>query len=102
MKGRSPKTTGRHPARRPASRGGLGDAAVAFDAEDIALARLQAQLRKSEAIQDPPRPAPTVSRRVTLRLPGPLVERLRIRARRDGLTLSDLIGNAAERFLRSA
>jgi predicted DNA binding CopG/RHH family protein len=83
------------------SRAGLGDAAVAFDAEDIALARLQAQLRKSETIQAPPL-APTVSRRVTLRLPGPLVERLRIRARRDGLTLSDLIGKAAERFLRSA
>lgn len=98
----SRKAVTRRAPRRPTRPANLHDAAVAFDAEDIALARLQVQLRKSEAIQTPARSASSAPRRVTLRLAEPLLERLRARARREGTTLSDLAGKAVEQFLRSA
>jgi hypothetical protein len=71
-----------------------------LDAEDIALARLQAELRKTEAVPAPPRvPA---RGRTTVRLPQPLLARLRARARRDRTSLSRVIEAALERHLRNA
>jgi predicted DNA binding CopG/RHH family protein len=93
---------GKPAARRVARPSSLGDAVIALDAEDIALARLQAQLRKREAVRSQTAPAASAPRRVTLRLPELLIERLRARARRDGTTLSGLAGKAMEHFLRSA
>jgi hypothetical protein len=71
-----------------------------LDAEDIALARLQAHLRKAETIQTAARPAAS-PRRTTVRLPAPLLDRLRERATRDGTTASEVVAQALERFLRS-
>jgi predicted DNA binding CopG/RHH family protein len=73
---------------------------VSFDAEDIALARLQANLRKAEAIQVPTSPTGSTDRRTTVRLPDPLLARLRERARMDGVTASQIVARALERFLR--
>lgn len=78
----------------------LRDAVVSLDAEDIALARLQAHLRKTEAIQVATRPADSV-RRTTVRLPATLLARLRDRAKRDGATASEVVEKALLRFLRS-
>jgi hypothetical protein len=74
---------------------------VILDAEDIALARLQAHLRETETIQPSPRPGGAVTR-VTIRLPAPLATRLKTRARRDGVPISDLVARALDRFFRSA
>lgn len=71
-----------------------------LDAEDIALARLQAELRKTEAMPAPPRAA--ARGRTTIRLPDAMLERLRARARRDHTTLSQVIEAALERHLKSA
>jgi len=79
----------------------LRDANVSLDAEDIAMARLQAQLRRSETIQAPARPTASRPRQTTVRLPDALLERLRDRARRDGATASAIVERALERFLRS-
>lgn len=78
----------------------LRDAVVSLDAEDIALARLQAHLRKAEAIQTVTRPDVAL-RRTTVRLPAALLARLRERATRDGATPSDVVEKALLRFLRS-
>ena len=78
----------------------LRDAVVSLDAEDIALARLQAHLRKAEAIQGATRPAASL-RRTTVRLSVTLLARLRERAKRDGTTASEVVENALLRFLRS-
>lgn len=77
----------------------LRDAVVSLDAEDIALARLQAHLRKAEAIQTATRPAASL-RRTTVRLPALLLARLRERAKRDGVTPSQVVEKALLRFLR--
>jgi predicted DNA binding CopG/RHH family protein len=79
----------------------LREAAVSLDAEDIALARLQAHLRRAETIQSPPRSTAPTARRTTLRLPDALVLRLRERARREGMTPSEVVQRALENFLRS-
>jgi len=79
----------------------LGDGVVALDAEDIALARLQAHLRRTEAIHTASRPAASAPRRTTVRLPAALLARLRERAKRDGATASDIVEQALEHFLRS-
>lgn len=80
----------------------LRNAVVSLDAEDIALARLQAHLRKAEAIHTPVRcPAATAPRRTTVRLSVPLLARLRERAKRDGTTASEVVEQALLRFLRS-
>jgi len=79
----------------------LRDAVASLDAEDIALARLQAHLRRTEAIHSAARPAATAPRRTTVRLPVVLLARLREQAKRDGVTASEVVEQALERFLRS-
>jgi hypothetical protein len=71
-----------------------------LDAEDIALARLQAELRKREAVPAPPRAAGRG--RTTIRLPHAMLARLRARARRDRTTLSQVVEAALERHLKNA
>lgn len=78
----------------------LREAAVSLDAEDIALARLQAHLRRAETIQKPSRPAVPAARRTTVRLPDVLVQRLRERAQREGTTPSEIVRRALEKLLR--
>jgi predicted DNA binding CopG/RHH family protein len=100
--GRKPKAK---PQRASPDRGAtisarFRDANVSLDAEDIALARLQAHLRKAEAIQAPTSPAASTDRRTTVRLPDPLLTRLRERARLDGVTASQIVARALDRFLR--
>jgi hypothetical protein len=84
---------------QPASAPRLRDAVESLDAEDIALARLQAHLRKAEAIQSATRPAASL-RRTTVRLSVTLLARLRERAKRDGTTTSEVVEKAVLRFLR--
>jgi hypothetical protein len=71
------------------------------DAEDIALARLQAQLRRTEALPRPSRRAAAAGR-TSLRLPADLLQQLRGRARRDGVTLARLIQVALEQYLKQS
>jgi len=78
----------------------LRDAVASLDAEDIAMARLQAQVRRTETIQAPARPEASHPRRTTVQLPDALLARLRDRARRDGTTASTVVERALERFLR--
>lgn len=68
-----------------------------LDAEDIALARLQARLRETEALQTPRRAAPRG--RATVRLPASLLGRLRERACREGVSVSRILEAALERYL---
>jgi predicted DNA binding CopG/RHH family protein len=65
------------------------------------MARLQAQLRRSEAIQVPRRASHPSGVRTTVRLPRKLLERLKARARREGVNPSDLVEIALERYFRS-
>jgi hypothetical protein len=78
----------------------LRDAVASLDAEDIAMARLQAQVRRTETIQVPTRADTSRPRRTTVQLPDALLTRLRDRARRDGTTASTVVERALERFLR--
>jgi hypothetical protein len=95
------RKTAQAAVRQRAGAARLSEAAASPDAEDIALARLQAHLRRAETIQSSPRvPAPTV-RRTTVRLPDELVVRLRKRAQREGTTPSQIVQQALEGFLRS-
>jgi hypothetical protein len=87
--------------RRPALDSRLRDAVASLDAEDIAMARLQAQVRRTETIQAPARPTASRARRTTVQLSDALLARLRDRARRDGATASAIVERALERFLRS-
>jgi hypothetical protein len=95
------KREGARSARTPALESGLRDTVGSLDAEDIAMARLQAQLRRTETIQAPARPAASRPRRTTVQLPDALLTRLRDQARRDGATASAIVERALERFLRS-
>jgi hypothetical protein len=79
----------------------LRDAVVALDAEDIALARLQASLRRAEAIQAAPRPTTPLLGRTTVRLPADLLTRGRDRAEREGATFSEIVARSLTRYLRS-
>ena len=82
-------------SRRPAS------PVVPLDAEDIAMARLQAQLRRTEAIRAPgSRGVPTLTR-TTLRLPREMLREVRDRARQEGATISQVVEMALERYLKS-
>ncbi len=94
-------TSRREPVRTTArgAKPRLRDAVVPLDAEDIALARLQAHLRKAETIQTATRPAASL-RRTAVRLPAALLARLRERAKRDGATPSEVVEKALLRFLR--
>jgi len=87
-------------AKSRAAKPRLRDAVVSLDAEDIALARLQAHMRKAEAIRTPTRPA-TPLQRTAVRLPTALLARLRERAKRDITTPSAIVEKALLRFLRS-
>jgi len=78
----------------------LRGAVGSLDAEDIALARLQAHLRQAEAIHTATRPAAAL-RRTTVRLPAALLVRLRERAKRDSASPSQIVEKALLRFLRS-
>jgi hypothetical protein len=79
----------------------LRDAVVSLDAEDIAMARLQASLRRAETIQAAPRAAASLLGRTTVRLPVDLLTRGRDRAERESATFSEIVARALERFLRS-
>ena len=74
---------------------------VPLDAEDIAMARLQAHLRKAEAIRAPGRRRDIPLSRTTLRLPREMLQHVRDRARREGSTVSEVVEVALERYLRS-
>jgi predicted DNA-binding ribbon-helix-helix protein len=65
------------------------------------MARLQAHLRRTESLHAPARPVVSNLRRTTVRLPAALLDRLRDRARRDSMTVSEVVELAVERFLRS-
>ena len=96
-KGRTAPTA----ARRLTGHSRLRQAVASLDAEDIALARLQAHVRRTETIHAAAPSAATVPRRTTVRLSAALLARLRERAKRDGVTASEVVGEALERFLRS-
>jgi predicted DNA binding CopG/RHH family protein len=84
--------------RRASGRLGL---VVPLDAEDIAMARLQAQLRRTEAIHAPRRAADPSVVRTTVRLPRKLLEQVKDQARREGVNPSDVVEIALERYFRS-
>jgi hypothetical protein len=86
--------------RRLANAGRPNGPVVPVDAEDIAMARLQAHLRKAEAIRAPGRRDARVSR-TTLRLPREILQRVRERARREQVSISEVVEAALERYLRS-
>jgi hypothetical protein len=72
------------------------------DAEDIALARLQAHLRQREGIQATRRVEDRATRRRTsVGLPSALLDKARQRASRDEVTLSEVVRAALEHYLRS-
>ncbi len=72
------------------------------DAEDIAMARLQAQVRRTETIQASRLKANQPRwRRTTVQLPPQLLERTRDRAVRDALSVSEVIRAALERYLKA-
>ncbi len=65
------------------------------------MARLQAHLRKTEAIRIPLRPGVTLLTRTTVRLPHQMLQHVRDRARREGATISKIVEVALERYLRT-
>lgn len=65
------------------------------------MARLQAQLRQTEAIRTARRPATASVARTTVRLPRKLLEQVKARARRDGMHSSDVVELALQRYFRS-
>ena len=64
------------------------------------MARLQAHLRKTEAIRGPQRPDVSRPTRTTVRLSLELLQHVRDRARREGTTISKIVEVALERYLR--
>ncbi len=75
----------------------LSEAVPSLDAEDIALARLQAQLRRKEALA--PAQGGTLTRAM-IRLPSGLLTQAKRRAQHDGVTLSEIVQRALETLLR--
>jgi len=65
------------------------------------MARLQAQLRLTEAIHTPRRAADPSVVRTTVRLPRKLLEQVKGQARREGVNPSDVVEIALERYFRS-
>lgn len=103
MANKRPGGSGRkisQPLRRPSTRRPNGPV-VPLDAEDIAMARLQAHLRKAEAIRAPGRRRDALLSRTTLRLPREILQRVRERARREQVSMSEVVEAALERYLRS-
>lgn len=91
----------RKPKREPA-RPAAREAVLPLDAEDIALARLQAQLRRRETIQPPAGGGgETAVGRTSLRLPEPILRLARERARRQRVTLSAVVQAALDHYLRA-
>jgi hypothetical protein len=91
---------GRRAVRRTARRSTQLAETDPLDAEDIALARLNAQLRKTEARPAPsPRVADALSR-TTVRLPGEMLQRLRAQARREKRTLAEVVRAALDGYLK--
>ena len=90
------------PAVRPRSTPGREVESVPLDAEDIALARLQADLRRVEDIREGGAPAAASPRRTAIRLPAQMLARLRERAAREHVSLSELIQAALARHLERA
>ena len=88
----------RLPAGSPAK---LRNAVVAMDAEDIAMARLQAHLRRTETIHGPDHFRATTFARTWVRLPREMLQRLRDRARRAGTSVSDIVEAALARYLKA-
>jgi hypothetical protein len=88
--------------RRAARSGRVKHLVVPLDAEDIAMARLQAQLRKAEAIRAPNRRGGTTLSRTTLRLPRETLQHARDRARRERTSLSAVVQAALARYLKIA
>jgi len=86
--------------RRASSSGRLKNTGVSLDAEDIAMDRLQADLRRSETIQAPARSRAMTLARTTVRLPDEMLQRLRVRARRAGLSVSEVVEAALARYLK--
>ncbi len=77
-----------------------GHAIATLDAEDIALARLQAHLRKAEAVHPSSGPRKSVRGRTTISLPAEMLRHLRERARREGLHLSKIVEAALAQHLK--
>ncbi|HTU01862.1 MAG TPA: ribbon-helix-helix protein, CopG family [Candidatus Sulfotelmatobacter sp.] len=73
---------------------------VPLDAEDIALARLQADLRKIEGVRKGSGQADASRCRTSIRLPAEMLTQLRRRAERERVTLSALIGAALARHFK--
>ena len=96
---RTNTTAARRPDPRPSkSRRAL----LPVDAEDLAMERLQAALRETEAgPASPGRAARPALRRASVMLPLPLLERARSRASREAATLSDLVRRLLEQYLAS-
>lgn len=93
---RAPRGGGRAtPARRPRA------PVVPLDAEDIAMARLQAHVRKTEAIRGPGGRGATSLTRTTVQIPRAMLQHVRDRARRDGATVSEVVEVALKRYLKS-
>jgi predicted DNA binding CopG/RHH family protein len=65
------------------------------------MARLQAEVRRTETIQTPRRPANSSVVRTTVRLPRKLLEQVKVQARREGVNPSDVVEIALERYFRS-
>jgi len=65
------------------------------------MARLQAELRRTEAIQTPRRLADPSVVRTTVRLPRKILEQVKAQARREGVNPSDVVEIALERYFRS-
>lgn len=82
-------------ARRPVAQ------LVPLDAEDIAMARLQAYLREAEAIPAAKGPRVTPLSRTTVRLSQQILQHVRERARRDGATISRVVEAALKRYLKT-
>ncbi|HSB70083.1 MAG TPA: ribbon-helix-helix protein, CopG family [Candidatus Methylomirabilis sp.] len=99
----SARRRGRGGPKRPAvgTPAKLRNAVVALDAEDIAMARLQAHLRRTETIHGPDRTRATTLARTWVWLPREMLQRLRDRARRAGTSVSDLVEAALARYLKA-
>ncbi len=100
MKKRPPVRGGPTTAQRSPRGQRTRDAVATVDAEDIALARLQAQLRKSETVHSPSGPRKLSRSRTTLSLSAELLRDLRLRARREGLRPSQIVEAALAQYLK--
>ena len=103
MANKRPRRSGQRTsgARRAARPGRHKHLVVPLDAEDIAMARLQAHVRKAEAVRAPSRRRGTTLSRTTLRLPREMLQQVRDRARGERTSLSAVVQAALARYLKS-